>query len=178
MARRRYDIVWLLGLILFLQSCGNDASVDAVVSPSTQTSAGCTFNAQAVVGPIGGGTPVWCQTVGPVQFHVQRSADDTTPVGDANIRIDIGNSVGDGVLLLNSTGTACFNGGDLTVPDADCFSLDTKTDKFGNVSFQIRTTPIEGCDGVTTDITSSTFARVTISNSSGNWQMDNTITCS
>ncbi|MBI3596136.1 MAG: hypothetical protein HY203_03165 [Nitrospirae bacterium] len=179
MARKRYDIGWLFCLILLLQSCGNDASFDAVVEPATQTSTGCTFTAITVTGPIGGATPVYCQTVGPVQFHVQRSADDTTPVGDANVRIDIGNSVGDGVLLLNSTGTACFNGGDPTAspPPSGCLSLDTKTDKFGVVSFQVRTTPIEGCDGATTDITSSTFARVTISNSSGNWQMDNTIKC-
>jgi len=173
MASKRFDIGWLLCLVLFLPSCGNDASVDAVVSPATQTSAGCTFNAVGTVGPIGS-----CQTVGPVQFHVQRSADDATPVGDANIRIDIGNSVGDGVLLLNSTGTACFNGGNPAVPDADCFSLETRTDKFGNVSFQVLTSPIEGCDGATQDITSSTFARVTISNSSGNWQMDTSIKCS
>jgi hypothetical protein len=175
MARKRYDIGWLLCLILLLQSCGNDASVDAVVSPATQTSAGCTFQGKGVPPTTVLG---FCQTTGSVQFHVQRSADDATPVGDANIRIDIGNSNGNNVLLLDATGTTCYNGGDPTVPDSDCFSLDTKTDKFGNVAFQVLTGPFFGCDLVTTDIASVTSAKVTISNSAGVWEMDNTIKCS
>ncbi|HET6466395.1 MAG TPA: hypothetical protein VFH55_12370, partial [Nitrospiria bacterium] len=87
MARKRYDIgclLCLLCLILILQSCSNDASVDAVILPADQTSTGCSFD--GVVNP----SPATfaCQTTGPIQFHVQRSADDTTPVGDADVRID------------------------------------------------------------------------------------------
>jgi len=182
MARKRYEVGWLFCLILILQSCGNDASFDAVILPETQTSTGCTFTGTGVTGPILdlSSNPVYCQTVGAVQFHVQRTATDTTPVGDADVRIDIGNSVGDGVLLLNSDGTACFNGGDPTaIPTpSDCLSLDTKTDKFGVISFKVRTTPINGCGAGTSNITSSTFVQVTISNSHATWQMDNTITCS
>ena len=185
MARKRiYDIGWFfcLPLLLLLQSCSNDASVDAVILPATITSTGCTFQGATVVGPIQlNGGNAWCQTVGPIQFHVQRSADDTTPVGNADVRIDIGNSVGDGTLLLNSEGTACFNGDSIPLAPpvpAGCLSQTVQTDKFGVVSFQVRTTPIEGCDGATSDITSSTFATVTISNSQATWQMDSTIKCS
>jgi hypothetical protein len=177
MARIRYDIGGLLCLILLLQSCGNDASVDAVVSPATQTSTGCTFNAKGVAANVVVGT---CQTTGSVQFHVQRSADDATPVADTNIRIDVGNSNGNVTYLLDSTGTTCFNGDPNpfpALPTPGCQSQDTKTDKFGNVSFQVFTGPFFGCGALTTDITSITNAKVTISNSAGVWEMENTIKC-
>jgi len=181
MARKRYDIgclLCLLCLILILQSCSNDSSVDAVVLPADQTSTGCTFDGKAFPPPV----TFSCQTVGPIQFHVQKSADDTTPVGDADIRIDIGNSVGDVAWLLDPTGTTCFNGDPIPNPIAlpvppGCQSQTTRTNKFGVVEFQVLTDPIASCSG-TTDITSTTFAQVTISNSHATWEMPHTITCS
>ena len=176
MARKRYDIgclLCLLCLILILQCCSNDASVDAVILPADQTSTGCSFDGVTNSGPFA------CQTTGRVQFHVQKSADDTTPVGDADVRIDIGNDVGDGTLLLDPTGSTCFNGDPITIPPTQgCLSQSTRTDKFGNVSFQVLTDPMAGCNGATTDITSTTNAQVTISNSHATWEMAHTIKCS
>lgn len=178
MAKKRYYMGWLFCLILLLQGCGNDASFDALLLPATATSTGCTFNGKGISGPIG----LWCQTVGPVQFHVVRSAKDATPVANANVRIDIGNSVGDGVLLLDTTGTTCFNGEPIPDPLVDpipsgCLSLNTRTDNLGVVEFQVRTNPVNGCGAVTTDITSTTYAQVTIAAASATWQMAHTITC-
>jgi len=177
MARKRYyEMGWLfcLPLLLLLQSCGsNDGSFNAIILPAPQTSTGCSFD-----GTGGAVSFPGCQTVGPIQFHVQRTADDTTPVGDAEVRIDIGNSVGDIVFLMNSEGTACFHGSAPAIPKpSDCQSLTAKTDKFGVIKFQVLTAPIAGCTG-TNDITSSSFATVTISNSQATWQMDSTVKCS
>lgn len=175
MSINRRNIGWLFCLILLLESCSNNAPYDAVIVPSDQESAGCEiFAAGTAANAIVGA----CQTTGPVQFQVQRSADDPTPVSNADVRISIGNSAGDGVLLLNETGKYCYNGGDPTVPDSDCFSLTGKTDKFGTVKFQILTYPIFGCGAVTDDITSSSNVTVSISASQGTWHMDTTVKCS
>lgn len=177
MAKKRYYMGGLFCLILLLQGCGNDASFDALLLPATATSSGCTF-------PKGSPGPFSCQTVGPVQFHVVRSANDSTPVANANVRIDIGNSVGDGVLLLDPTGKTCFNGEPIPPdPSVDpipsgCLSLNTRTDNLGVVQFQVLTDPIKGCGAVITDITSNTYAQVTIAASSATWQMAHTIKCS
>ncbi len=165
MARKPYYIVLLLVLILLLQNCGNDTSFDAVVVAPAD-SEGCTFDGTVSPGPFS------CRTNGPLVFKVEKSSTDTTPVADANVRIDIGNSAGEGVQLLNSAGTACYFGSTIGSGNPDCFSVETQTDNLGVLQFQVLTGPISGCGGGTTDITGGdTFAQVTTSASFATWKM-------
>ena len=191
MAGKRYHLVLLLGLILLFQSCSNstdDASFNAVViGPADLT--GFELNAVGVgfIDP-----PAGFSTTGPLVFRVQKSSTDPTPVANANVRIDVGSGSNVIALLLDKTGTSCYNGSsidptpltpfDLTdlfsITAPDCFSVDTQTDQFGVVQFKIVGEVFFGCGASTTDIKSSANTQVTISASFDTTSMPITIKCS
>ena len=189
MVRKKYHFVLLLGLILLSQGCGtNDASFDAVVVGPGDIAALTTGNL-AGVGAID--PPIPFSSTGPLVFKVQRSANDPTPVANANVRIDVGNGSNVITLLLNSSGTSCYSGsnpdtnsdGVLSLAEVlaappDCFSVNTQTDNLGVVQFKILGEVVAGCGAGTSAITSFANAQVTSSASFAVSNIPITITCS
>lgn len=77
MVRKRFYIVWLLGLALFVNSCGgNSAPPDAVI---TSVTADETLTI--------GGSAGFNLIKGPIQFKVTGSAADLTPVADVAVTL-------------------------------------------------------------------------------------------
>ena len=177
MTGKRYSIVLLLGLIFLLQSCGgNDASFDAIVVGPEDPGA-CDF-----AGTPGATTPTFfCTTVNALQFKVQKSADDPTPVANANVRIDAGGVNTSGVFLLDPndiTNTTCLDGSSISSPGPGCFSFFTKTNNLGAVPLFRARANIPNCGSSTGDIKATSSATVTISASFATVTQDITVTCS
>jgi len=184
-----YNFALLLGLILLVQSCGDDAGFDAVVIGPGDI-AELETGSLVGVGAIDP-TPLLFSSTGPLVFKVQRTTDDPTPVANANVRIDVGSGSNVVAFLMNSSGTACYSGGildangdgqlssaEILAAPSDCFSVNTQTDNLGVVQFKILGAVVAGCGAGTSDITSFANAQVTASASFAVSSMPLTIKCS
>jgi hypothetical protein len=183
MTRKRYYIVLLFSLVLLFQGCGttDDTNPDAVVIPPT---------APTGVTLTGGASPPFLSTVvSPLLFKVQASATDTTPVADANVRIDIGQSgtspmtpgAGSAFLLdpNDPTYSTCIDGTptSATPPSLGCTLFFTKTNSLGSVPLFGMRADVANCGSSTTGVTASVSATVTISASSETVTQDITVSC-
>jgi hypothetical protein len=163
MTGKRFHIVWLVGLALFINSCGgNDANPDAVISPVE------TDKTTAIAGSTG-----LIATVDVVHFKVTASSTDTSPVADTNVEI-FGSSPGIGDPTAGFVGGAL--GGALLNPANPNF-LATRTDHVGVVTVYYQFTP-PACESIAggfpspEDIVATATVSASIGGSTGTW-LDN-----
>jgi len=167
----------LLGIVVIsllsittLGGCGSDASSEAVVITTTTPPASSTLDPSSDIGVIG-----------PVQFVVQKSSSDTTPVPHVKIR-----------LFGGGAGTAAYTSPTSTPPGAmgflwkdnnrsilagDGSEWDTETDDTGAVEVFLGGTTV-ACGSATTNINASLGVTAVISSSSMPFDFTFSIQCS
>jgi len=161
MTGKRFHVVWLLGLALIINSCGNDAPPDAVVTAVT-TDKTIIISGSTGVPPI----------VEPVQFKVEAASDNTTPVANATVDL-FGSSPGLGDptagFVTGSTGGTFVNG-------ADPNHIQMRTDSTGVVTtyYQFSIPPCQS-GATAADITATAQVTASIGGSSAVWKDDITI---